>query len=180
MKEHDHIQFQQGLPFYDMVMSFMTSLSAVTFVLNNEKLDAITDDDYVSIEGNWVEARHFYPISVVNNLREGKFELNTFVNSCCCMLANSAFESVKRHNDKTPEFELLRHIRNASSHQNRFTFNAKEPAAPAYWRRTTIEHDLKGEHNPLFGTECFGAFFGVPDIIDLLKEIEKKMIKQAL
>ena len=100
----------------------------------------------------------------------------TYINSCCGMLANTAYEAVKEKNDKSPEFELFRHIRNASSHQNKFNFFPKEPSSPAYWNEAKIDHNKKGKDNPLYGTECFGTYFGVPDIIDLLKEIEEKMI----
>lgn len=92
------------------------------------------------------------------------------------MLANTAYESVKEGNDKSPEFELFRHIRNASSHQNKFNFFTHEPSSLAYWNEATIDQNLKGKNNPLYGTQCFGTFFGVPDIIDLLKEIEEKLI----
>ena len=172
MEEYDHIQFRQGLPFYDMVMSFMTSLSTFSFVLNNEKLIELKEKDYVSIEGKWVAPGHFFPHDVVSNIQNGKYSLNVYVNSCCCMLANSAYETVKEHNNKSPKFEFLRHIRNASSHQNKFMFYPHEPALPAHWEGAMIDHNLKGKDNPLYGTECFGSFFGVPDIIDLLKAIE--------
>lgn len=176
MQEYDHIQFQQGLPFYEMVMSFMTSLSTVSFILNNEKLIELKEKDYISIEGKWVNPRHFYPQDVVSNIRNGQFLFHTYINSCCCMLANTAYESVKKQNNKSPEFEFLRHIRNASSHQNKFIFFPKEPSSPAYWKEAKFDHNIKGKDNPLYGTECFGSFFGVPDIIDLLKDIEEKII----
>lgn len=176
MQEYDHIQFRQGLPFYEMVMSFMTSLSTVSFILNNEKLVELKEKDYVSIEGKWVKPRHFFPHDVVTNIKTGKFLIETYINSCCGMLANTAYESVKENNDKSPEFELLRHIRNASSHQNKFNFFPKEPTSPSFWKEAKIDHEKKGKENSLYGTQCFGVFFGVPDIIDLLKEIEEKLI----
>ena len=176
LKEYDYIQFRRDLPFFNMVMSFMTSLSTVAFIMNNEKLLNLKENDWVSMNGKWVEPRHFYPHEVVEIIQSGQFTINTYIHSCCCMLANTAFEAVKEKNDKSPEFELLRHIRNASSHQNVFNFFSTEPSSPAFWKNASIDHNLKGEKNPLYGTECFGSFFGVPDIIDLLKEIEEKMI----
>lgn len=176
MQEFDHIQFKQGLPFFEMVMSFMTSLSTVSFILNNDKLINLKDKDYVSFEGRWVEPRHFFPHDVINNIKGGQFTFPAYINSCCCMLANAAYETVKERNDKSPGFELLRHIRHASSHQNKFNFFDHEPSSPAYWKEAKIDHSLKGKDNPLYDSECFGTFFGVTDIIDLLKEIEEKMI----
>lgn len=92
------------------------------------------------------------------------------------MLANTAYEAVKDKNDKSPEFEYLRHIRNASSHQNTFNFFDHEPSSPAQWKKSIIDHNSKGKSNPLYGTACFGTFVGVADIIYLLKEIEEKLI----
>lgn len=175
MKEYDHIQFEKGLPFYDMVMSFMMSLSVVAFFLNNEKLSNLKEKDWISIEGKWVHPRHFYPYEVLMNIQSGHFTFDIYINSCCCMLANMAFESVKEKKDKSPEFELLRHIRNASSHQNVFNFFPHEPSLPAFWKEALIDHNLKGKSNPLYGTACFGTFFGVPDLIDLLKDVENKL-----
>jgi hypothetical protein len=176
MEEYDHIYFKQGLPFYEMVMSFMTSLSTVSFILNNEKLIELKEKDYINIEGKWVKPRHFFPHDVISNIKNGKFLFNTYINSCCGMLANTAYEAVKEQNDKSPEFEFFRHIRNASSHQNKFNFYPKEPSSPSYWKDAKINHEMKGKDNPLYGEDCFGSFFGVPDIIDLLKEIEEKLI----
>jgi len=175
MKEYDHIEFRQGLPFYNMVMSFMTSLSAVSLIYNNERLIDLKEKDWVSISGRWVEPRHFFPHDVISNIKSGKFDLQVYINSCCCMLTNSAFESVKQLNDKSPEFELFRHLRNASSHQNLFNFFEKEPTLPASWQSAVIDHSYQGKANPLYGTSCFGNFIGVPDLIDLLKEIEGKI-----
>ena len=171
----DHIEFRQGLPFYEMVMSFTISLSTFSVILNKDKLINLKEKDYFSLEGIWVESKHFFPYDVIKNIQSGKFTFPFYINSCCCMLANTAYEAVKDMNDKSPEFEYFRHIRNASSHQNMFNFVAYEPNRPAHWKKSTIDHNLKGNQNPLYGTACFGTFVGVADIIDLLKEIEKNL-----
>lgn len=177
MKKTDHIAFKPGMPFYEMIMSFMTSLSIVGFVLNNEKLAGLKEKDYISVEGKYVNGRHFFPYDVIKIINLGTFTFPTYINSCCSMLANTAYEAVKDKNDKSPEFELLRHIRNASSHKNIFNFYPKEPTFPASWKGAIIEHKIKGKENPLFGTECFGTFMGPVDIIDLLRDIELKIIQ---
>jgi hypothetical protein len=38
------------------------------------------------------------------------------------MLAVTAYAAVEDRNDRSPEFEFFRHIRNASAHGNRFNF----------------------------------------------------------
>ena len=176
MDHPESAAFKPGTPFYEMIMSFMTSLSVVSFVLNNEKLGGLKEKDYVSLEGKYVNGRHFFPYDVIKILKLGTFTLPTYINTCCCMLANTAYEAVKDKNDKSPEFELLRHIRNASSHKNVFNFYPKEPSAPASWLNAKIDHNIKGSNNPLFGTQCFETFIGPVDLIDLLQDIEKKII----
>lgn len=176
MELPDSVAFKPGTPFYEMIMSFMTSLSIVSFVLNNEKLGGLKEKDFISVEGKYVNGRHFFPHDVINIIKLGTFTLPTYINTCCGMLANTAYEAVKDKNDKSPEFELLRHIRNASSHKNIFNFIQREPSSPASWLNARIDHEIKGKKNPLFGTECFGTFIGPVDIIDLLQDIEQKII----
>ena len=94
------------------------------------------------------------------------------------MLANTAYESVKQYNDGSEIFEFFRHLRNASSHLNVFQFNHKEPANPANWRGAIFDKTLKGENNPLHGKPCFGHFIGVADLLDLLMDIEIRIIAQ--
>ncbi len=91
------------------------------------------------------------------------------------MLANTAYESVKDHNDQSPEFEFFRHVRNASSHRNFFYFTRNEPARAAAWRGFALDVVAKGDTNPLFGTPCFGPVLGPADLIDLLADIETKL-----
>ncbi len=180
MEIADHVEFQQGLPFYNMVMSFMVSLAASPSIFNDENPMSLSKDQYISVNGILLEDRHFFPYDVYELAQQGKISNNMYFKSCCAMLANTAFESVKDKNDKSPEFEFFRHIRNASSHQNTFNFFANEPARPAAWRGTVIDQSLKGTSNPLYGTECFGTFMGMAEIIDLLKDIENKISILAL
>lgn len=95
--------------------------------------------------------------------------------SLCCMLVNTAYESVKDSNDHSPEFEAFRHIRNASSHGNSFFFRPNEPRRLASWRGLEIDHLAKGGSNPLHGTDCFGGLFAPADAILLLWDIEQKL-----
>lgn len=95
--------------------------------------------------------------------------------SLCCMLVNTAYESVKAENDHSPEFEVFRHVRNASSHGNAFFFDEGEPPRPASWRGLAIDHLSKGALNPLQGSDCFGGLFAPADAILLLWDIEQKL-----
>jgi hypothetical protein len=94
--------------------------------------------------------------------------------SLCCMLANTAYDSVEIKNDHSPEFEFFRHVRNAASHGNTFSLFKHEPSRPASWRGLVIDHTMKGQTNPLNGTLCFGGLLAPSDAIFLLWDIEKK------
>lgn len=180
VKITDHIEFREGLPFYDMVSSFMVALAACPAIFNKDNPMNLMEGHYIAVKGILVEGRHFRPYETYQTAQEGKISKEKFLKSCCCMLANTSYESVKDKRDLSPEFEFFRHIRNASSHQNNFHFLAHEPSSPACWRGVIIDHSLKGESNPLHGTECFGTFMEIADLMDLLKDIEKKIINTQL
>jgi hypothetical protein len=95
--------------------------------------------------------------------------------SLCCMLVNTAYETVAESNDQSPEFEFFQHVRNAASHGNVFNFFPREPTRPASWRSVTIDTTLKGTANPLHGSLCFGGLIAPADAIALLSDIEQKL-----
>lgn len=139
----------------------------------------LTPDQYVSINGVLVEDKHLFPYDVMQQVRQGHIGMPVFRATSCMMLANTAYESVKHLKDHSPEFEFFRHIRNASSHGNRFTFSTREPKRPASWRGSAFDHSLKGQLNPLDQSPCFGPLFGPADLIDLLSDIAK-IVEKAL
>lgn len=169
------VQFRQGLPFYDMVASFMVGLAACPAVFNADNPMQLKDEHYTVLEGIAVPGRHFRPKEVFDQVQAGNITMRQYVIVCCSMLANAAYESVKAKNDQSPEFEFFRHVRNAASHGNQFHFPAHEPARPASWRSIQLDHTNRGLSNPMQGTECFGKALGVADIIDLLVDMEGKI-----
>lgn len=69
--------------------------------------------------------------------------------------------------DKTPELELVRHLRNAASHGNTFTLRGTEPRRPAHSRGDfAIASGLNGTEDVLFD------FIGAGDVLDLLSDVE--------
>lgn len=67
--------------------------------------------------------------------------------------------------NKTPEFEFFRHVRNAVSHGNRFTFQPSEPSRPASFNGRVINKDLEGHDFVLF------TFIGIGDVLELLDHV---------
>jgi hypothetical protein len=171
----EYIQFRQGQPFFDMVGSFLIAIAGSPAIINLDNPMKLEEGHYISIPGILTPGRHIRPREVHDQVVKGHISQGQFVRACCAMLTNTAYEAVKEKNDGSPEFEFFRHIRNASSHRNRFNFFPHEPSQPAAWRSATINHTLKGTANPLYGTECFGTIIGAADIIDLLWDIEQKI-----
>lgn len=175
MVTDSYVQFRQGRPFFDMVASFLIAIAGCPAIINPDNPMRLADEHFISIPGILTPGRHIRPREVHDQTVKGHFSQGHFLRTCCAMLTNTAYETVREKNDGSPEFEFFRHIRNASSHGNRFIFTRKEPSKPVAWRGGTIDHTLKGNANPLHGTECFGAFIGAADIIDLLWDIEQKI-----
>jgi hypothetical protein len=91
------------------------------------------------------------------------------------MLVIAASAEIDQARNRTPPFELLRHLRNASAHGNRFKFHSREPKLPAVWRHLTLDHERRGARNPLAGSQCIGAFAMPADVIQLLAELRKSL-----
>ncbi len=171
-------EFNKELFFYDLVASFSISLCGCPVIFEKDLNLYHSTSQILSFPGAFADSKHMVPYRLRQQAEKGEINKSKHIASCCMMLANTAYESVKQYNDGSEVFEFFRHIRNASSHLNIFQFNHKEPAHPAKWRGAVIEHQLKGEKNTLFGKPCFGHFIGVADILDLLMDVEKQIIVQ--
>jgi hypothetical protein len=170
-----YLEFRQGGPFFDMVGSFLIAVAGSPSIINKDNPMRLEEGQYISLPGILTVGRHIRPHEVHEQVVKGHISQGRFLRACCMMLANTAYEAVKDKNDYSPEFEFFRHIRNASSHENRFAFAPKEPSRPVSWRGAKIDDGHKGTSNPLHGTECFGRFIGASDLIDLLADIERKI-----
>jgi len=133
---------------------------------------------YISISGVQVEDKHIYPYHAYEQAQSGHTTQEFFIGQNCLMLASLAYESVKELNDHSPEFEFLRHVRNASAHMNKFKFSRDEPRRPASWKSVTLDHTKQGNSNPMQNQECFGRVLGPADIVELLADIEKNILSQ--
>ncbi|GGA88274.1 hypothetical protein GCM10011369_33010 [Neiella marina] len=177
-KDVEYYAFRQDLYFYDLVSSFSVSLCGCPAIFDTQIPFFLSPQQNLSFPGQFTSAKHMNPYSLRRLAELEQIDKGAHIAWCCIMLANTAYESVRRFHDGSPEFEFFRHIRNASSHLNVFQFNHREPAHPAMWRTAVIDDRLKGEDNPLFGQQCFGSFLGVADLLDLLMDIERKIIIQ--
>lgn len=172
MTEIQSHEFNKNLYFHDLVSSFSISLCGCP-VIFEQKIDVYTSPKQtLEFSGAYSYNKHLAPYQLRQQALHGKLDKSKHIASCCMMLANTTYESVKHFNDGSEIFEFFRHIRNASSHLNVFQFNQKEPSKPAKWRGAQIDHHFKGSNNELYNKPCFGYFIGVADLLDLLLDIE--------
>ncbi len=169
------IQFDQGMPFFDMVGTFLAAVSAVPAIFNDGNPMNFGKSQFISINGIQCNGKHILPFEIYEQAQLGYISKESYTRNCCIMLANTAYESVRKSKTNSAEFEFFRHVRNASSHNNRFNFDDEEPRRIAKWRRIILDNKQKGKKNPHYGTECFGFLLGPADLIDLLKDIENQL-----
>lgn len=168
------LNFKPNGLFYPMVSSCITIVAGLSAILRKDKPAEFELKDRVALTSMFYQDALVYPHQISKNASQGYLSLDYVRHSLCMMLANLAYESAKAQNlsAKSPEWELLRHIRNASSHNNRFNFYEDEPRHPAYWRNLIIDHTQKGENNPRYNKACFGNFMEIAELLWLLKDIE--------
>jgi hypothetical protein len=174
-----NLEFRHDGYFYRMVSAALVSLSGHMHIciFNKDNIANLKPGDWLVLTGFVSGDRHFLPHDIRAEALSGGISVNDYLGSVCMMLVNIAYESVKDRNDGSPGFEFFRHVRNASSHFNRFKFFPDEPRREASWRGVSIDHQLKGKSNPLNDDYCFGKMLGVADVFQLLWDIEQIILK---
>src|SRR5437879_11164170 len=112
--------FVSGRPFYNMVASFLAATVGMGPVFNpNNPLK-------LGPEVNaWYRGRLNDDLIIdMGQVQQclSNISADLAVTQLCRMLLISTYEIAEHHNDKSPEFEVFRHLRNAAAHGNRFTF----------------------------------------------------------
>jgi len=174
----EYYEFRKDMYFFKLVSCFSVSLCGCPVIFDQKIEMFMPANCSLKFTGKFTTHKNMVPHALRTLAGKGVIKQSDHIESCCVMLANSTYESVKQFNDGSEIFEFFRHIRNASSHLNTFQFNHKEPSHPTAWRAARIEHQLKGTNNPLHGQRCFGYFLGVADILELLMDVERIIIKQ--
>lgn len=173
MESGKSIYFRTDGPFLHLAKVYQTLAVSLIFIFKDEirKSSLFSDDEVVS----WGSKIGINVVQHVNEILDHSEEImNTdyFSEKLNCMVANFAYEKIKEKKDNTSIFEFFRHVRNASSHENKFYFKSNEPKHKAEWRGIVIDNTLKGETNPLFGRKCFGSTLGSADLLALLSDVE--------
>ncbi len=169
------IAFDKGRPFFDMVSAYVTAVVGLESVWHPENPMGFKQGEVVTLEGKAHPELRIESLLVHQQFIAGHVSDVHVANSLVCMLMNTAYESVKDRNDRSPEFEFFRHIRNASSHRNSFNFFPNEPSKPAAWRGKVFDHARRGISNPFYGQACFGNVVASADALVLLWDIEQRL-----
>jgi hypothetical protein len=175
---NEGIRYSINCPYLDAIIAFQAAAVGLIGVYTDQYDPHFKESDNFELKGAIVGSLHEHAAEARIRARaEGK-SIDNITNLLCCSLANLAYERVKEMNDKSPEFEFFRHVRNACSHNNRFYFETRkkksEPIREASWRGFTIDHNSKGKSNPLYGQQCFGYRLGPADLMMLLHDIDQK------
>lgn len=170
-----YLSFERSSPFCSHVNAFMVATAACPAIFNEGNPMHYSSDQYIAIEGLGSQGKHIRPKEIYEFVHEGNYTMREYLVTMCCSLANGAYETIRDRGIKEPEFEVLRHIRNAASHRNRFNFQKNEPSRPATWRHLTFDSTKRGQINPLYGKPCFGTLLGPTELVDLLWDLQTKL-----
>lgn len=184
-KSPDILNFKHDGIFYPLVLSCITIVAGLSAILRKDRPTEFEITDKVAITSMFYPDAIIHPHQISKIASQGYLSLGYVRHSLCMMLANLAYESAKAKKlipkKPSPEWELLRHVRNASSHNNQFNFRTwkkdpskDEPKNHAYWEDLIIDYTKKGKNNPLHGTDCFGKFMEMGELLALLSYIENK------
>lgn len=176
-----NLALRRDKPFFTFVLTYLVSsagLSAVYDAENAKLSEGLAGSFPGKVQGD-LQANLAECVALA---RDGStLPREAAEQALCCMLANSAFESIEKAVRDTlrdePVFQFFRHVRNAASHGNTWHFSSAEPARPAAWqpaggRRIEIDHALRGEQNPMHGNKCFYGDIQPADLLYLLKDVE--------
>lgn len=163
-------EFKEKGPFHDLVAAFLAATTGLGDVFDPNNPRKFSPSIRSAYQGR---IQPFFSIDQEQIHKTAlKLDVNRTVAMLCSMLANTAYEAVQPL-PITPVTEVLRHVRHAASHGNRFNFRDWEPLRPAAWRALTIDHVRKGAANPLYGVTCFHDTLGPADLVMLLWDIEQ-------
>jgi len=167
--------FKENSPLYRMVSSFMVAVVGSPAVFLKDNPMHFKPEQTIGLGGVVYPDMTIKPYQIYRKALNGYISLSDVKRNMCMMLAAHAYEAVKERNTNSAAWELFRHIRNASAHDNHFTFSERAPSRPAHWRNLTIDHTRKGKNNPLSGKNCFFEFMGISDLLLLLWDIEQTL-----
>jgi hypothetical protein len=164
-------------PFYGFVLTYLVASAGLTPVYDAANYPHFMQGVDGVFPGKATGRTKVALAECVAKVREGALPSQKAEVSLCCMLANTAFESLTGADQQKltnePVFQFFRHVRNAASHGNRWHFSKNEPSKPAQWNGITIDRTKQGAQNPLQGKPCFYGELQPADLLYLLQDVER-------
>jgi hypothetical protein len=155
--------------FYNLVLTYLVASAGLTPVYDTKNYPEFMKGVAGVFPGKETVDARADLAECVKLAREGTIPQRQAEISLCCMLANSAYESISEANKDrlrgNPVFEFLRHTRNAASHGNAWYFSPSQPSAHAEWNKIVIDESQKGDLNSL---PSRAYFYGTLQPADLL------------
>lgn len=169
-----------GGPFYNYVLTYLVASAGLTPVYDAGNYPTFMRDVEGRFPGTMKGDLRANLAECVNSARSGTPSQQEAEIALCCMLANTAYESIsdadKAKLKGNQVFEFLRHVRNAASHGNTWSFFPKEPIARADWHGIVLDETRKGDDNPLQGKPCIYGTIQPADLLYLLQDVEALLV----
>ena len=174
------LELEPGSPFFEFMLTFLAATAGLTPVYD------------VGNYPNFMQATAgLYPGKASGNLQANLWRAVDYVRaghlpqrpaeiSLCCMLAITGFQSldqltVDKFKDKNNALEVLRHIRNAASHGNKWHFEGGRPKVRCEWGTLVVNAATPGAQHPLHGQQCFYGSIEPADLLCLIRDVEKQV-----
>jgi hypothetical protein len=165
--------------FYKNILAFFICLNGIPALFDSNYVSTIKFDDSINLKGKTTGNNRFKRLELIEQMKVEFPNVKNAVKILIQQLVISCYVSVEDQNDKSPEFEFFRHLRNGCAHGNKFNFrNHKdkktnkviydEPSRPAKWNGLEINQTLHG-------SKVIFDFIAGGDVLKLLIDMSKKI-----
>ncbi len=112
--------------FYNNILAFFTALNEIPALFDPKYVTTIKTNDSINLEGKTTGKNHFKRLELIEQMKAKFGSVKEAVKILGQQLVISCYVSVEDKNDKSPEFEFFRHLRNGCAHGNKFNFKDKK------------------------------------------------------
>jgi hypothetical protein len=170
------LALDSGGPFYSLVLTYLVASAGLTPVYDAKNYPTFMKGIAGVFPGAVNGDLRANLAECVGLARAGTPQQRIAEVSLCCMLANTAYESIPAQHRKqlsgNSVFEVFRHVRNAASHGNAWHFRDSEPTARGEWHQIVVDEARKGDKNPLQAQACIYGTLQPADLLYLLRDVE--------
>jgi hypothetical protein len=174
------VRFNPGEPFYDLVHAFLVASAGLVAAYDEAGHPNLLDGVAKTYPGKVATDVPWDMGKAVAIARDGAVQHERVEHLLCGMLANAAWERARVLWNETTQLQgaipqVLRHVRHAASHGNKWNFEGKQPNQPAVWRTLVLEPPVIGSAHPRNGRACFGLDLDAADLLALLDDMQRDL-----